>query len=69
MSDDNCLHLVEYIPELQEDEIDQVLAVMRGLRLSASSLVLRACLEEAHDDIAHLTNRDIRVSDTKDAAA
>ena len=65
MSDDSRLQLVEYIPEVK-DEVDQVLAVLRGLRLSASSLVLRACLEEAHDDIAHLTNRDIRVAADKD---
>ena len=69
MSDDNCLQLVEYIPELKMAEVDQVLAVLRGLRLSASSPVVRVCLEEAHDDIAHLTNRDIRVADTKDKSA
>jgi hypothetical protein len=69
MSDDLRLHLFEYIPELEEDEVDQVLAVLRGLLLSISSPVVRVCLEEAHDDIAHLTNRDIRVADIKDQSA
>ena len=69
MSDDSRLNLVKYIPELAEDEVDQVLAVLRGLRLSASNPVVRSCLEEAHDDIARLMNRDIRVADTKDQSA
>ena len=41
MSDDNCLQLVEYIPELKMAEVDQVLAVLRGLRLSAGGPVVR----------------------------
>jgi hypothetical protein len=40
------------------DEIDEVLTVLRGLLERTGSPVVRVCLEEAHDDIAHLTNRD-----------
>jgi hypothetical protein len=40
------------------DEVDEVLTALRGLLERTGSPVVRVCLEEAHDDIAHLTNRD-----------
>jgi hypothetical protein len=42
----------------EPDEIDEVLAALRSLLARASSPIVRACLEDAHDDIAHLTGRD-----------
>jgi hypothetical protein len=44
--------------DTQPDEVEQVLAALRALMARASSPVVRACLEEAHDAIAHLTGRD-----------
>jgi hypothetical protein len=36
-------------------EIKEVLATLRSLVARVSSPVVRACLEDAHDDILHLT--------------
>jgi hypothetical protein len=43
---------------MTEDGIDEALTVLQGLLGRIASLVLRACLEEARDGIAHLTGRD-----------
>jgi hypothetical protein len=45
-------------PGIEADEVDVVLRALDGLLRSTGSPVVRACLEEARDDIAHLTNRD-----------
>jgi hypothetical protein len=45
------------------DEIGEVLAALRVLLARADSPIVRACLEEAHDDIAHLTGRDNGLED------
>jgi hypothetical protein len=39
-------------------EIDEVLSVLEGLMAKASSPIVRACLEEARNDIVDLTGRD-----------
>jgi hypothetical protein len=44
--------------EVAGDEVDEVLAVLGRLLQTVASPVVRACLEEAHQDIAHLTGRD-----------
>jgi hypothetical protein len=44
--------------EQHEDEVDEVLAVLRDLIGRAPSPIIRACLEDACADIAHLTGRD-----------
>jgi len=44
-----------------QDELDEtgyILAELRRLKQATSSPVVRACLEEAHDDIAHLQSAD-----------
>ena len=41
VSDGKRLQLDEYIPELEEDELEQVLSMLRGLRLNASIPVVR----------------------------
>jgi hypothetical protein len=40
------------------DEIDEVLITLRSLLQHVGSPIVRVCLEEAHNDIAHLTNRE-----------
>ena len=47
----------------QNDEIDQLLAALQSLIKKASRPVVRACLEEAHDDIAHLVAVDTEQSE------
>jgi hypothetical protein len=42
-------------PEQDEGEIAGVVAALREMAGRATSPVIRACLEEAADDIAHLT--------------
>jgi hypothetical protein len=42
----------------ERDEIDVTLAVLHGLLGRIASPVVRTCLEEARDGIAHLTGRD-----------
>jgi hypothetical protein len=41
----------------ERDETDEVLSVLEGLLRTVSSPVVRACLEEARDDIAHLCDK------------
>jgi hypothetical protein len=41
-------------PDRIDDEIAAVLASLRKLMSKVSRPIVRACLEEAHDDIAHL---------------
>ncbi len=43
---------------VEADEVGVVLAALRELMSGVTSPIVRACLEEAHDDIAHLTGRD-----------
>lgn len=42
----------------EHDEVTLVLAGLRALLVKVTSPVVRACLEEAHDDIIHLTSHD-----------
>jgi hypothetical protein len=44
--------------EVERDEINEVLLALEGLMRTVSSPVVRACLEEARDAIAHLTGHD-----------
>ena len=39
------------------DEAGEVLAALRALLATTTSPVVRACLEDAHDDIAHLAGQ------------
>jgi hypothetical protein len=50
------------------DEADEALAVLRSLLGRVGSPVVRACLEEAAADIAHLTGREERGRDEAKAA-
>jgi hypothetical protein len=47
----------EFDFEVERDEIDEVLSVLEGLLSKVSSPVVRACLEGARDDIAHLCDK------------
>ena len=42
-------------PEKEEDEVDDILSVLRHAVSRATSPVIRACLEDAAEDIVHLT--------------
>ena len=42
----------------QDDEIGLVLETLRALVTKVGRPVIRACLEDAHDDIAHLSEHD-----------
>jgi hypothetical protein len=42
----------------EADEVETVLAALQTLIASTESPIVRACLEEAHDDIAHLTAQE-----------
>jgi hypothetical protein len=55
--EDRAVDALDIVPA-ERDEITWVLAALRGLLARASNPIVRACLEEAHDDIAHLTGRD-----------
>src|SRR5262249_21245075 len=44
--------------EVERNEIEEVLSVLEKLIASVSSPVVRACLEEARDGVAHLAGRD-----------
>jgi hypothetical protein len=44
--------------EVERDEIAEVLSVLEGLIPKVSSPVVRGCLEEAREDIAHLAGKD-----------
>jgi hypothetical protein len=46
-------------PDRIDDEIVAVLAALRKLMTKVSSPVVHCCLEEAHNDIAHLAEKDI----------
>ena len=42
------------IVDAERDEVEQILATLRALAQDAPSPVIRLCLEEARQDIAHL---------------
>jgi hypothetical protein len=42
-----------------DDEIDAVLAALRKLMTRVRRPVVRACLEDAYDEIEHLAEREI----------
>jgi hypothetical protein len=44
--------------EVEQDEVEEVLAALRDLIGKAPTPVIRACLEDACADIAHLSGRD-----------
>ncbi len=44
---------------LIDDDPDEVLAALRTLMARVTNPVVRACLEDAYDDITHLTDRDV----------
>jgi hypothetical protein len=48
--------VINWPPEV--DEVDGVLAALKGLLEKVASPVVRSCLAEAHDDIAYLTGKD-----------
>ncbi len=50
--------MAEAHDEVEQDEVDEVLTVLRGLIGKAPTPVIRACLEDACADIAHLSGRD-----------
>ena len=58
-------------PENDSDEIDDILDALQQMASRATSPVVRACLESAFEEIAHLTNRDEpwRVAPTNREAA
>jgi hypothetical protein len=61
----------EAAPNSEMDEVEEVLASLRQLMARTGSPVVRACLEEAHDDIIHLTGSESKpagVADESDAA-
>jgi hypothetical protein len=49
-------------------EVERVLAVLQGLLSSVTSPVVRACLEQVQEDIAHLTSRNDCRADFPDLA-
>jgi hypothetical protein len=55
--------------EAERDEFDEVLSVLEGLIQKVSSPVIRGTLEEAREDIAHLTGRDAVPKGSEWAAA
>jgi hypothetical protein len=46
--------MAEDFIEMERDEVALVLEVLQGLLRKVANPVVRACLEEAHDDIAYL---------------
>jgi hypothetical protein len=44
---------------VEGDDIDQVLVALKHLIDTTSSPIVRGCLEDAHEDILHLTGHDI----------
>jgi hypothetical protein len=50
----------------ETDEEAEVLAGLRALMARATIPVVRACLEDAHDDIAHLAGLDDSASGQAD---
>ncbi len=62
---------IEAVPAGATDEVVEILAGLRLLIAKTGSPVVRACLEEAHDDIIHLTGSETvpdNASDEVDAA-
>lgn len=53
----------------EADEITALLAALRELAGTVSVPVVRACLEEACEDIAHLTGHDGRPAEADDPRA
>jgi hypothetical protein len=47
----------------ESDEVAGILAALKALMEEASSPVVRGCLEEARDDIAHLTGMEAVASE------
>jgi hypothetical protein len=46
------------------DEVEEVLVALRALMAKATRPVVRACLQDAHDDIAHLAGVDGQPTET-----
>ena len=44
--------------QVEPDEADETLAVLESLLRNVANPVLRVCLKEARDDIAHFAGRD-----------
>lgn len=51
-----------------EAELDEVLATLRGLIVRSSIPIVRVCLEDTYNDIAHLTDREGLDNQSLDAA-
>jgi hypothetical protein len=57
---------VEVALDGETNEVEEVLASLRLLMARAGSPVVRACLEEAHDDIIHLTGSEAKPTGSAD---
>jgi hypothetical protein len=57
---------VQAFADSEAREVELVLAVLQGLLSSVVSPVLRTCLEQTQEDIAHLTSRNDRLPDLRD---
>jgi hypothetical protein len=55
--------------ELEGDEIDHVLSTLQELIATVDIPVVKLCLEEAHDDIAHLTSCESSPAEAQDTSA
>jgi hypothetical protein len=55
-AEDDLLDVVEPL-EPEVDEIDEILAALRAMAEKTANPVVRVCLLETYDDIAHLTDR------------
>jgi len=51
--------VVPSFSEEEPDEVDNVLSALHRLALSTTNPVVRACLEDACEEIAHLTHRPL----------
>ncbi len=61
----------EVAVDSETDEVEEMLASLRLLIARSGCPVVRACLEEAHDDIIHLTGSEAKpagAADESDAA-
>ena len=54
MADDRAVLLK--FPEREDEEVADILSVLRHMASRTTSPVVRACLEEMVEDIAHLTD-------------
>jgi hypothetical protein len=63
------LPMSEEPAEIEKDEVDEVLAVLEELMQKVTSPVVRACLEEARNDVRHLTGRDAWPAEGREEAA